>query len=323
MSFFLSFLDLCLDPLRDLDLLRERDLRFLDVLLLRWRVFVLFLPLLLLLDRRLFFTGDLLLALLDDLFLSEVLLFDTGELLDPLYDPSRFRRGGESERDFFLERDLRLDLLLLRLLDLLDRLCDLLLDLDLLLLDLDLDLLLRVLDPDLDLRLLEDDLDLFLNPVPGPPGIPGPGFLRPVTPNTAVTVSLDLELDLFFLDPDLDLFRDLDLLDRDLCLERELRCLDLDLLLFLDLDRVLLLLDRDLDLDLLLPKLEASFETVLSMFRSPESAAAVMRDWASFTFFMASSISLCAASCILDRGFSMAEVEWATFRGLPWNMTPL
>lgn len=63
-----------------------------------------------------------------------------------------------------------------------------------------------------------------------------------------------LELDLFFLDPDLDLFLDLDLRDLDLRLERDLRWRDLDLVLLLDLDRDRRLLERDLDLDLLLPK---------------------------------------------------------------------
>lgn len=236
---------------------------------------MLFLVLLLLLDLRLLFlTGDLLRPRLDDLFLSDVLLLDTGELsrfelfsvglptlLDPRYDPSRLSRGGdaERERDLFLERDLRRDLLLLRLLDLLDLLCDLLLttlffdlDLDLLRLDLDLDLLL--LDLDLDLLFLEDDLDLFL-PVPGPPGIPGPGFFKPLVPIDALTASVVLELDLFFLEVDLDRFRDLDLfLDLDLLLDLDLRWRDLDLLLRLDLDRDLCLLERDLDRDLLPPK---------------------------------------------------------------------
>lgn len=145
-----------------------------------------------------------------------------------------------------------------------------------------------------------------------------------VTPITAFTSSVVFELDLFFLDPERERFRDLDLRDRDLRLDRDLlRLEERDLLLLRDLERDLCLLERDLERDRLLPKLEASLDTVLSMFMSPESAAAVIRDCASFTFFMASSISRAAASCIFVFGLSIADVEWATLRDRPWNMTPL
>ena len=88
----------------------------------------------------------------------------------------------------------------------------------------------------------------------------------------------------------LDLLLDLDLLDRDLDLLR-------------DLER--LLLDRDLDLDLL---------NFLFLSKSG-STAAVMRDWASLTLFIASSISLAPVLSIFVVGFMMAFSEWLTLLG--------
>lgn len=53
------------------------------------------------------------------------------------------------------------------------------------------------------------------------------------------------------------------------------------------------------------------------------SMAAVMRDWASRTRRMASSISLCAASELFACGLTMALLEWFIFNERPANSIPL
>lgn len=154
-------------------------------------------------------------------------------------------------------------------------------------------------------RLRRRDLDLDL-------------FLRPRDTERRRRRSLDLDLRRLgdrerFRERDLDLrFGDLERLrdlERDLRFDRERRRdldlfdLDFDLLRDLDLDRFLRL--RDLDR--------------VRLFTSSGSATAEMSDEASFTFFMASSISrlFISPARLAEAGFVIALLEWEILSGLP------
>jgi len=155
-------------------------------------------------------------------------------------------------------------------------------------------------------------------------------YPRYFSASTGATLERDLLLDLdflrrglrdFFRERDLDLFFDRDLLplerdrffgERDLFLDRDrfdLECdlrldldlLDLDLDLFLDLERLRRDLECDLDRLLLRFPFESPGEEKLGSVM-----AADMRDWASFTFFMASSISFAG----LAAAFIIAGLEF-------------
>lgn len=312
---------LCLDPLLDRDLRLDVDLLlllFFDFLLgdLDFRLGVLdrleLFRFGLGLERRLeldFFFGVTLrlrlLCPLEDLFLevldslprslfvdrSSLFAFTVGLLDLRLGDsepsrlrtePSRSSLGGEGERDtdFFLSRDL--DLRRLR-----DRLLRRLLDLDLRLLNalggvldfffewdlLDLDRRRRDRDGDRDL-FLSLDLDLFLS------------LDRDLRLSRDLDLrDLDRRLCDFDLDPERDRFRGVRdrRLDRDRRRDRDRFPRDRDLLL----ER-----DRLRDLDLLRPlDLDRELDRFFLYFRSFPPAAADIRDCASLTFFMASSIS--------------------------------
>lgn len=92
-----------------------------------------------------------------------------------------------------------------------------------------------------------------------------------------------------------------------LCLERDLFLRDLEW----ERERV-----RERDRRDLWERLEDRF------FISAGSMAAAMVDWASLTLFITLSSSLAAACGVNSGGFTIALLEWLTFRGLSPNMTP-
>lgn len=116
--------------------------------------------------------------------------------------------------------------------------------------------------------------------------------------------------------------RDLDRLDleRDRLFERDRERRDLDRLrerdLRLEWDR---LRDRERD-DRLCRDLDLDLKRC---FSNSGSTAAAIRECASFTFLIASSISREFTVAFGCGGFTMAVVEWHTLRGRPLNMTPL
>lgn len=94
---------------------------------------------------------------------------------------------------------------------------------------------------------------------------------------------------------------------------------------YLDLERDLLDLPRDLDLDFLLFLLllldlewrrwclDLDRDLVLLFFSfTSGSKARVIKDWASLTLLIASSISFAAVSWVFPCGFTIALLEWFT-----------